>query len=226
MTTDAPIGGIASGGQAVATNHGAWPGPVGLHGSASRKVRMTMDAKTPEAEQPGAGEAPVGRRPKAAEPEITSPAGAGESLDDGEAPAIVSAVEAAMYMFVDALDALPDPSDSKFLKRAEVILTGLRKLEASLSRAASRRRATPSVVVALSETRGRYNELMERAAAAPGSTLGQRMYTARRRADLSVQEAANGVGLRPDLLAAIEAGEPTTQDETAKIKTLIAALER
>ena len=187
---------------------------------------MTMDAKTPEAEQPGAGEAPVGRRPKAAEPEITSPAGAGESLDDGEAPAIVSAVEAAMYMFVDALDALPDPSDSKFLKRAEVILTGLRKLEASLSRAASRRRATPSVVVALSETRGRYNELMERAAAAPGSTLGQRMYTARRRADLSVEEAANGVGLRADLLAAIEAGEPTTQDETAKIKTLIAALER
>jgi ribosome-binding protein aMBF1 (putative translation factor) len=52
------------------------------------------------------------------------------------------------------------------------------------------------------------------------------MYTARRRADLSVEEAANGVGLRADLLAAIEAGEPTTQDETAKIKTLIAALER
>jgi DNA-binding XRE family transcriptional regulator len=223
---DAQIGGIASGGAPMPTSHGAWPGPVGSRGSASRKVRMTMNEKTPEAGQPGAGEAPVGQRPENAEPAITSPAGADEPPNDGEAPAIVGAVEAAMYMFVDAIDALPDPGDSKFLKRVEVILTGLRKLEASLSRAASRRRATPSVVVALSETRGHYNNLMERASAAPGSTLGQRIYTARRRADLSVEEAANGVGLRADLLAAIEAGEPTTQDETAKIKTLIAALER
>ena len=226
MAIDAQIGGIVSGQPPISTNHSAWPGPVGSGGSASRKVRMTMDDKTPDAGQSDAGEAAVGWQPEDAGPAITSPVGADEPPDDGEAPAIVSAVEAAMYMFVDAIDALPDPSDSKFLKRAEVILTGLRKLEASLSRAASRRRITPSVVAALSETRGRYNDLMVRAAAAPGSTLGQRMYTARRRADLSVQEAANGVGIRADLLAAIEAGEPTTQGETAKIKTLIAALER
>jgi ribosome-binding protein aMBF1 (putative translation factor) len=79
--------------------------------------------------------------------------------------------------------------------------------------------------VALSQTRRHYKELMQRAATAPGATLGQRIYTARRIADLSVQEAANGVGLRADLLAAIEAGEPTTQDEANKVKALIAALD-
>jgi hypothetical protein len=164
-------------------------------------------------------------QPDHAEPAAMSPAAAGETLDDGEAPAILGAADAAMYMFVNAIEGLPDHKDGTFLKRADVILNGLRKLEASLSLAASRTRATPSVVVALSKARRHYNELMERAAIAPGATLGQRIYTARRSADLSVQEAANGVGLRADLLEAIEAGEPTTQDEANKIKALIAALD-
>lgn len=164
-------------------------------------------------------------QPDHAEPAAVSAAAAGEKLDDGEAPAIVGAADAAMYMFVAAIEGLPDHKDGTFLKRADVILNGLRKLEASLSLAASRSRATPSVVVALSQTRRHYKELMQRAATAPGATLGQRIYTARRIADLSVQEAANGVGLRADLLAAIEAGEPTTQDEANKVKALIAALD-
>ena len=164
-------------------------------------------------------------QPWNAPPAVTSPAGAKETLDDGEAPAIVGAADAAMYMFVAAIEGLPDHKDGTFIKRADVILNGLRKLEASLSLAASRTRATPSVVVALSQARRHYKELMQRAATAPGATLGQRIYTARRIADLSVEEAANGVGLHADLLAAIEAGEPTTQDEANKVKALIAALD-
>jgi hypothetical protein len=150
---------------------------------------------------------------------------AGQTLDDGEAPAIVGAAEAAMHMFNAAIEALPDHKDGAFLKRADVILTGLRKLEASLALAAGRSRATPSVVVALSQARRSYATLMKRAAVAPAATLGQRVYAARRGADLSIQEAANGVGLRADLLEAIENGEPTTQEETNKIKALIAALD-
>jgi hypothetical protein len=144
--------------------------------------------------------------------------------DEGEAPVIVGTVKAAMHMYTAAIESLPDTGNGEFPARAAVILNGLRMLEGAVADAARRSRPTPTVVVALSNIRASYNELMGRVATAPGSTLGQRLYVARRRADLSVQEAANGVGLRSDLLEAIEAGEPTTEQEVTKIETLISAL--
>lgn len=146
------------------------------------------------------------------------------ALDDGEAPVIVSLVEAAMQMFTASIEALPDASDPEFSGRATVILAGLRKLQTALTEAASRGRATPSVIVALSGVRTQYDELMEMAAESPGATLGQQLYVTRRRAKLSAQETANGAGLRADLLDAIEADETPTDDEAARIKELIAAL--
>jgi hypothetical protein len=144
--------------------------------------------------------------------------------DDGEAPVIVSLVEAAMQMFTAAIDALPDNTDPEFSGRAAVILAGLRKLQTALTKAASRGRATPSVIVSLSGVRTRYDDLMAMAAEAPGATLGQQLYAVRRRAKLSAQETANGAGLTPDLLDAIEADEIPTDDEAARIKELLAAL--
>lgn len=144
--------------------------------------------------------------------------------DDGEAPVIVSLVEAAMQMFSAAIDALPNNNDPEFSGRAVVILAGLRKLQTALTKAASRGRATPSVIVSLSGVRTRYDELMAMAAEAPGATLGQQMYAVRRRAKLSAQETANGAGLSAELLDAIEADEIPTDDEAARIKELLAAL--
>ena len=92
-----------------------------------------------------------------------------------------------------------------------MILSGLRKLQDSLADAAGRSRVTPSVIVALSGVRSRYDELMATAANGPGATLGQRLYVARGRAKLSTKEAANGVGLRKDLIEAVEAEEPATR---------------
>jgi hypothetical protein len=132
--------------------------------------------------------------------------------------------DAAMHMYTAAIDSLPDPHDAEFPHRAGIILAGLRKLQGSLSEAAGRSRVTPSVIVALSGVRHRYDELMETAANGPGATLGQRLYVARGRAKLSTKEAANGVGLRKDLIEAVEAEEPATEDETSRIKDLIAAL--
>lgn len=146
------------------------------------------------------------------------------ALDDGEAPVIVSLVEAAMQMFTASIEALPDSSDPEFSGRAAVILSGLRKLQAALTKAASRSRATPSVIVALSGVRTQYDNLMTVAAEAPGATLGQQLYVTRRRAKLSAQETANGAGLQADLLDALEAGETPTDEEAARIKELIAAL--
>lgn len=148
-----------------------------------------------------------------------------DTPDEGEAPIIVGMAEAAMHMYVTAIEALPDHDEDDFRPRVEVILSGLRKLRKTLSDAATRSRLTPRVIVSLSEARQCY-DLMERAAAAPGATLGQQLYVARLHAKLSAKETANGAGLRADLLDDLEAGEIPTEDETVKVKGLIEALGR
>jgi hypothetical protein len=147
-----------------------------------------------------------------------------DNPDEGEATVIVGMAEAAMHMYSSTIAALPDDDDDDFRPRVEVVLSGLRKLQKSLTDAAARGRLTPRVIVALSEVRRCYDDLMERAASAPGATLGQQLYVARRRAKLSAKEAANGAGLRADLLDDLEAGEIPTEDETVKVKGLIEAL--
>jgi hypothetical protein len=137
---------------------------------------------------------------------------------------IVDLAEAAMHMYTAAIDALPFAEDRKFHKRADVVLSGLRKLRAALTDAASTSRPSPAVIVALSNVRRRYDSLMEHAAAAPGSSLGQQIYVTRVHAKLSATEVANGAGLRDDLLDELEAGGTPTDEEVSRIKEAIAAL--
>jgi hypothetical protein len=143
---------------------------------------------------------------------------------EGESSVIVSLSEAAMHMYTAAIDALPFPEDKKFHRRADVVLSGMRKLRTALAEAASRSRTSPAVIIALSDVRRRYDDLMTHAAAAPGSSLGQQLYAARIHARLSAPEVANGAGLRADLVDDLEAGETPTEEEAAKVKDLIAAL--
>jgi hypothetical protein len=143
---------------------------------------------------------------------------------EGEAQTIVSLAEAAMHMYRAAIDSLPFPEDKKFQKRAEVVLTGMRKLRAALTEAASHSRPSPTVMMALSDVRRRYDDLMERATDAPGSTLGQQLYTARIHAKLTAQEAAYGVGLPPDLPDELEAGATPTDKQTPLVQQLISAI--
>jgi hypothetical protein len=143
---------------------------------------------------------------------------------EGEAQTIVNLAEAAMHMYRAAIDSLPFPEDKKFQKRAEVVLTGMRKLRAALTEAASHSRPSPTVMMALSDVRRRYDDLMERATDAPGATLGQQLYTARIHAKLSAHEAANGMGLRSDLPDELEFGGAPTDKETPLVKQLIAAI--
>ena len=143
---------------------------------------------------------------------------------EGEAQTIVNLAEAAMHMYKAAIDSLPFPEDKKFQKRAEVVLTGMRKLRAALTEAASHSRPTPIVMMALSDVRRRYDDLMERAADAPGSTLGQQLYNARIHAKLSAHEAAHGFGLRRELPDELEGGATPTAQETPLVEQLIAAI--
>ncbi len=143
---------------------------------------------------------------------------------EGEAETIVNLAEAAMHMYRAAIDSLPFPEDKKFHKRAEIVLSGMRKLRSALTEAASHGRSTPTVMMALSDVRRRYDDLMERAADAPGSTLGQQLYHARIQAKLTAQEAANGVGLPPDLPDELEEGATPSDHETPLVQQLIAAI--
>ncbi len=111
---------------------------------------------------------------------------------EGEAQTIVNLAEAAMHMYRAAIDSLPFPEDKKFQKRAEVVLTGMRKLRSALTEAASHSRPTPTVMMALADVRQRYDDLMERVAEAPGSTLGQQLYNARIHAKLSAPKPPTG----------------------------------
>jgi hypothetical protein len=144
---------------------------------------------------------------------------------DGETPVIVGMADAAMHMYGAAIEALPDSGHPEYPERAAVVLTGLRKLQKSLADAASRSRATPSVIVALSGVRSSYDKLMADAAAGPYATLGQRLFVARQHARLSPLEAANAVGLRADLIESVEAGEQATKSEEARITELLVGLE-
>jgi transcriptional regulator with XRE-family HTH domain len=145
--------------------------------------------------------------------------------DEGAASLIVGAVEVAMKTFGAAIESRPPDDYGEFPGRVTVILADLRKLETVVARAAQRSRGTADVVLALRTVRGCYDDLMFRAASAPGATLGQRLYAARRRANLTAAETANAAGLPAELVDAVEAGESAGDADTATLNALIASLD-
>jgi transcriptional regulator with XRE-family HTH domain len=146
------------------------------------------------------------------------------AAQEGDSAIIVDLSEAAMHMYTAAIDALPFQEDKKFHKRADVVLAGMRKLRSALADAASTSRPSSAVIVELSNVRRRYDNLVEHAAAAPGSSLGQQIYATRLAAKLSAREVENGAGLRLGLLDELEAGATPTDEEAAKIQDAIEAL--
>jgi hypothetical protein len=148
----------------------------------------------------------------------------GQAGPQDDSSIIVSLSEAAMHMYTAAIDALPFAEDKKFHKRADVVLDGMRKLRSALTDAADSNRPSPAVIVELSNVRRRYDNLMEHAAAAPGSSLGQQLYVTRLHAKLSAEEVANGAGLPEHLPDELEAGGTPDDDQAKRIKETIDAL--
>jgi transcriptional regulator with XRE-family HTH domain len=144
--------------------------------------------------------------------------------DTVQAPLMAEAVELAMHSIATTLDALPHPSEPEFTAKASPILADLRKLETVASNAARNAKGTPAVVLALSAVRRTYNDLMLRAARSPSATLGQRLYRARHRAELSVEETANAAGVPITALQDAESERPLTAEAAAAIEILIAQL--
>jgi transcriptional regulator with XRE-family HTH domain len=138
-----------------------------------------------------------------------------------EVPLIAQAVVTAVHTFGSAIDSLPPVDDPDFTPRVTSILSDLRQLEAVAARATRISRVTPTLIKALSTVRSRYDELMTRAAMAPRATLGQRLYAARRGANLTIGETAQAAGVSEDAIVRAEAEQPVPAAAVDAIESLI-----
>lgn len=145
----------------------------------------------------------------------------------GEPPeetVIVDAVEVAMSSVNAAIANLPGDDNPKYAERIQAVLADLRRLENVIARAVRTSHGSPSVIRSLIAIRRRYDELMAQAAHAPGATLGQRLYVARRHANLTPAEAAAAIGAPTDLIVAVENETPPPADALSRVEALIGEL--
>jgi transcriptional regulator with XRE-family HTH domain len=145
---------------------------------------------------------------------------AGGPIAEAEMSLVADALELALTRFDDAIEQLPAPQDPRFAQRAAIILADLRKLEGLAARAVLHSRGSP-VIKALGAVRRRYDELMCQAASAPGATLGQRVYAARRLVNLSAAEIAAALGEPTEAIEALEAGQPIDTGTAERVEDLI-----
>lgn len=142
-----------------------------------------------------------------------------------EAPLIAQAVASAANTMASTAAALPAVDHPDFTPRVTAILAEVRQLEAIAARAARISGVTPALIKALSAVRRRMDELTMLAATAPEATLGQRLYAARRRNNLTIGETAQAAGVAEDDVAASEAEQPIPEAAAAAIDALIGELD-
>jgi transcriptional regulator with XRE-family HTH domain len=150
--------------------------------------------------------------------------GRGEQAGD-EGSLIAEAVVAAVNTLGSTIDSLPSVEDPAFTPRITAILSDLRQLEAVAARAARIGRATPTLIRALSTVRRRMDELTMLAATAENATLGQRLYAARRNANLTTAETAQAAGVTEDVIRLAEAEQPVPAAAATDVEALIGQLD-
>ncbi len=154
---------------------------------------------------------------------FTTSADAPEPVSE-QLPAIAGAVNVAMSAITSAIEALPAEDDPAFTARARSVLADLRRLESITAQAVRSSQGSGAVIKTLASIRSRYDALMTRAAGTADATVGQRLYTARREASLSVAEAAAAMQTAPEVVAAAESEKPVSADDHQRIEALIATL--
>jgi transcriptional regulator with XRE-family HTH domain len=163
---------------------------------------------------------------------ITGVARGGEVPEDDDTESLSNSVQ--LEVMLDyatiALDglaariaALPPVSDPDFGAQAAEQLAQLRRLQATTASAA---RSAPAleIMLALSEVRRTYSDLMMRAAAAPAATLGQRLHAARHRTQLSAEEIAAAAGVDVDAVTAVEAERVIPAEVSAMLEDVVSRL--
>ena len=139
----------------------------------------------------------------------------------GEGELIAQAVITAVHTLTTAIEALPVVDDPTFTTRVTAILADLRQLEAVAARATRISKVTPALIRALSTVRSQIDKLTMFGATAPRATLGQRLYAARRRANLTVFETAQAAGVSEADIARAEAEEPVRAASVEAIEELL-----
>ncbi|MBY0441704.1 MAG: transcriptional regulator [Mycobacteriaceae bacterium] len=134
---------------------------------------------------------------------------------------ITQAVTAAVNGCGLAVAALPPAHDSGFNERAAPILIDLRKLESIILQTSRANRITPELIKILGTVRRIYDELITRGARAPGATLAQRLYAARRQANLTILETAQAAGVPEETIVRAEANEALSANATDAIESLL-----
>jgi transcriptional regulator with XRE-family HTH domain len=152
----------------------------------------------------------------------TSFSGSDSARDDS--PTVAGAITVAMSAVDSAIDALPAVDDPTFTPRVRSVLADLRQLESITAQAVRSSQGASAVIKTLALIRHRYDALMTQAAATADATLGQRLYTARREANLSVEESAAAMQTAPDVVTAVEGEKPISADDQQRIAALIATL--
>lgn len=143
---------------------------------------------------------------------------------DGAASLVAQAVVAAVDGCSLAIAALPPAEDREFIERAAPILADLRQLETIVVRATRISRITPELIRALGAVRRHRDELMTLGASVPGAPLAQRLYAARRRANLSTLETAQAAGVAEEMIVRAEDDEPLSAHVIAAIETLVSRI--
>jgi pSer/pThr/pTyr-binding forkhead associated (FHA) protein len=147
-----------------------------------------------------------------------------ETLSDSvQLEVMLDYADIALDGLVARIATLPAVSDPEFAPQAAEQLAQLRRLQATTADAA-RNAPALEIVLALSDVRRTYSDLMLRAATAPAATLGQRLYAARHRAELSAQEIAAAAGVDVDAVTAVEAERAVPDEVSAALAHVAAAL--
>ena len=141
-----------------------------------------------------------------------------------EATFVFQAVELALASLSHTIGELPAPTAPEFTARVGAVLGDLRRLEVVATNAARSARGAQQVVLILSGVRQTYRDVMLRAARSPRATLGQVLYAARQRAELTVEEAAGAAGVRPEVIVAAESDDALPAAQRRAIERLLNAL--
>jgi transcriptional regulator with XRE-family HTH domain len=123
----------------------------------------------------------------------------------------------------DQMSKLPPVTTPTFTGEATALLMRLRQVQTTAAGAARRSKGS-GIALLLSDVRRTYNDLIIRAAAAPGAPLSHRLYAARHLAELTVDETANAAGVDAQTIIDVEEGRPIAADAAAALEALIAQL--
>ncbi|KKB99341.1 hypothetical protein WR43_10275 [Mycolicibacter arupensis] len=159
---------------------------------------------------------------------------AGASAPDAESTEVLSptvqvavlidASEIALRVLLARAAGLPSTSAPHFGAEIAPLLSELRRLERTISGAATTSTGRPEIARLLSQIRHSVEDLAGIAARAPGATLGQRLTAVRTRSRLTPVEVAAASGTDVDTVAAAEAERPLSGQARAAFEQFIAVV--